>query len=88
MRTIALVPGRSGAAFWAAALPRHLAAWRETGSPTSLTTVRRLVQALGAAEERALLAGVAADPEVPADVQAAARWWLGLAGPIRASAAG
>jgi hypothetical protein len=85
-RAIGLVPGRSGAGFWAAALRRHLAVWQETHAPTSLTTLRRLVQALGTAEERALLTAVGADQDIPSAVRTAAGWWLTLARDVRLSA--
>jgi hypothetical protein len=86
-RALALVPGRSPEAFWLLALHRHLAAWRCTGSATTLTTVRRLVQALGVAGERRILAALGQDPEVPAAVRAAIRWWLAVDATTRVSAA-
>jgi transcriptional regulator with XRE-family HTH domain len=86
-RALGLVPGRSVEAFWRAALHRHLTAWRRTGSSTTLTTLRRLVQALGVAGERRILAEVGQDPEVPATIRATATWWLGVDGTRRTSAA-
>ena len=86
-RALGLVPGRSAEAFWRAALRRHLAAWRDTGASTTLTTLRRLVQALGVAGERRILAELGQDPEVPAAIRAAAGWWLSVDGRHAASAA-
>jgi hypothetical protein len=86
-RALGLVPGRSPEAFWRAALHRHLTAWRRTGSSTTLTTLRRVVQALGVAGELWILAEVGQDPEVPATIRAAATWWLGVNDTTRASAA-
>ncbi len=86
-RAIGLVPGRSVAGFWAAALRHHLGVWQRTGSATSLTTLRRLVQALGAAEELDLLTAVGWDADMPPALRAAAQWWLALPENIRVSAA-
>jgi hypothetical protein len=86
-RALGLVPGRSPEAFWRAALHRHLTAWRRTGSSTTLTTLRRLVQALGVAGERWILAELGRDPDVPATIRAAATWWLGVDATTRTSAA-
>jgi hypothetical protein len=81
------VPGHSPEAFWRVALHHHLAAWRCTGSATTLTTVRRLVQALGVAGERRILAALGQDPQVPPAVRAAIGWWLAVDGTTRISAA-
>lgn len=86
-RALGLVPGRSAEEFWRAALHRHLTAWRGTGSSTTLTTLRRLVQALGVAGERWILAELGHDPDVPAAIRAAAAWWLGVDAATRTSAA-
>jgi hypothetical protein len=86
-RALGLVPGRSAETFWRAALHRHLTAWQRTGSTTTLTTLRRLVQALGVSGQRRILAEVGQDPEVPAAIRTAAAWWLGVDPATRASAA-
>jgi hypothetical protein len=86
-RALGLVPGRSTGRFWAVALRRHLDAWRRTGSPTTLTTVRRLVQALGVADERGLLAALAGDVGIPSAVRTAAAWWASVPTTVRESAA-
>jgi hypothetical protein len=86
-RALGLVPGRSNAAFWTAALHRHLTDWQRTGSTTTLTTLRRLVQALGVADERAILAGLSRDPDVPAAIRSTAAWWLTVDATTRTSAA-
>jgi hypothetical protein len=86
-RAVGLVPGPSADAFWRAALYRHITAWRRTGSTTSLTTVRRLVQALGVAGDRRILAALSQDPDVPATIRATASWWQGLDDTTRVSAA-
>lgn len=74
-RALGLVPGRGTTAFWRAALDRHLTAWRRTGSTTTLTTLRRLVQAIGVAGEGGILAALGQDPGVPSEIRAAAAWW-------------
>jgi hypothetical protein len=86
-RALGLVPGRSAEEFWATALHRHLTEWRRTGSTTTLTTLRRLVQALGAADERWILAALGQDPEVPVPVRTAATWWVTVDPATRSAAA-
>lgn len=90
-RALGLVPGSSSGRFWAVALRRHLDAWQGTGSTTTSTTLRRLVQALGVAAERAgergLLAALAGDSQVPVAIRASAAWWAAVDPAVRAGAA-
>jgi hypothetical protein len=86
-RALGLVPGRSTEVFWRVALHRHLTAWRRTGSATTLTTLRRLVQAIGVTGEQQILAEVDQDPEVPSSIRTTASWWLDVDATTRTSAA-
>jgi hypothetical protein len=86
-RALALVPGRSDVTFWTAALHRHRTDWQRSGSTTTLTTLRRLVQALGVADERSILAGLGRDCDMPAAIRTTAAWWLSVDATTRESAA-
>jgi hypothetical protein len=77
--TLGHLPGRSDTRFWRAALDHHR---RQPGDRTAL---RGLVYSLGIAHHHKLLAGVRADPRMPAPTRLAARWWLGLPHRIYAS---
>jgi hypothetical protein len=87
-RALGLLTGRSADAFWTVAVQRHLTAWRRSGSTTSLTTLRRLVQALGVADERRQLTRLSRDPAVPPPIRTTAGWWLTVDAATRSSAAG
>lgn len=76
VRAAGRVPGRSSAAFWRTALQRHLADCRVVASPGQVEVLRRLVYAIGSSDHRRLLGAVAVDVGAPADIRAAAAWWV------------
>lgn len=72
------VPGASEDSFWWRVLDHHRRAWKAGGSAANAATLRGLVYGLGIAGHARALCAVAADPSMPGEARAAARWWQNL----------
>lgn len=84
--SIAHLPGRSSATFWSTALDRHGHNWTRTQAAPAREALRGLTYALGIAGDTATLATICANPAMPPDSRAAAKWWAGLPATITSSA--
>ncbi len=70
------VGGVTPPAFWVEAIAHHLALWRSDQSPSSASTLDRIVYALGVAHEWPLLSQLSSTADLPSSVVTSVQWWL------------
>lgn len=76
------VPGRTDPAVLRHAVRRHVRAWHRTRRDDTEEVLRALVYAVGMQHATSLLSEVQSWPDLPAEVRAAARWWLLRPAPV------
>lgn len=79
------LPGRTDPEVLAHAVRHHARAWRHTRSEDTEEVLRAVVYAAGMQQATAVLSDVRSMPELPAEVRAAARWWLARPVPAQAT---